>query len=257
MGIWTVAKQQIPVVLTEISRDKIAEMLTSTAKSIAASPNSNVEFFEQRAIDKPSDGSCLIAQNPDPDSDGWGWLDDELSVLYSLKSGLQLQEQSRLLGFSQNSSVAVITRKRYSISTAPEIQFIHYLKIKDSVPKVTVTKDAIKVDPSSSLVSKASVNLPVKKQRIGSGKKHHGKGEEEYWGFEDQSVPIVVSLARYKRNHEFLNELLSPLTPGKDFQAPKEKSELKVTADDILKLEAEIEELEEQNQKYSKIRAPN
>ncbi|KAJ3394192.1 hypothetical protein HDU84_009512 [Entophlyctis sp. JEL0112] len=125
-----------------------------------------------------------------------------------------------------------------------------YLKVKESISKVQTAKETVKNEPA----------VTGKKPRSAK-KSTEVRAEDDYWGFEDHSVPVLVSLARYKRNHEFINELFSatPYGTGSIFcgdvsdRSISEKQEealhTKATMDEIHALEAEIKELEEQNKK--------
>ncbi|KAJ3291490.1 hypothetical protein HDU79_002365 [Rhizoclosmatium sp. JEL0117] len=223
---WTVLNKAVPLIPSELPREKIADLLRTTSNSLQSASNNP---FETKTIERPGDGVAFVARVTDPvAADGWGWLDDEAAASHVLVDGAILTEATRALGFNTGDKFAVISRKRYSLSSAPDLQFVHYLRIKENAQKIPVTKEAIKVEPS---------NLKHKKP-VSS------RNDDEVWGFEDQSVPSLVSLARYKRNHDFINELLSPQPIP-----PREKFESKVTLDDIHKLEAEIKLLEEQNKK--------
>ncbi|KAJ3006407.1 UNVERIFIED_CONTAM: hypothetical protein HDU68_004075 [Siphonaria sp. JEL0065] len=222
---WMLLKKPLPSIPAELPKDRIADLLKTTAANLGAS--ATADNFETKELDKPGDGSAFVARIGGDDVlqlvDGWGWLDDEARAEHTLSDGSVLVEFAKNLGFSKAANHAVITRRRFHLASTPDLQFLHYLRIKDNVPKVPVAKDAIKVEPTT-LKRKKPAN------------------QDDFWGFEDQSVPTLVSLARYKRNHEFINELFSPLP-----LQPKEKFESKVTQEDIQKLEAEIKALEEQN----------
>ncbi|KAI9341688.1 hypothetical protein BDR26DRAFT_918254 [Obelidium mucronatum] len=234
---WTVLKKTVPTIPTELPRERVADLLRTTANSLAGQTAG--ELFEERRLAQPGDGTAFVARVGGGGSacpgDGWGWLDDEARATHALPDGSAVCEWTRRLGFAAGGAHAVITRKRIALATAPELQFVHYLRIRDDAPKVPVTKDAIKVEPSDAASTQGQ---PATK------KKKPNRPDDDFWGFEDQSVPSLVSLARFKRNHEFINELFSPLPIQ-----PKEPFESKVNQEDIQKLEAEIKLLEEQHKK--------
>ncbi|KAJ3059415.1 hypothetical protein HDU98_004564, partial [Podochytrium sp. JEL0797] len=217
---WTVLAKEVPRIFAELPVDRVAELLKTTSASLAKSDSD--ALFEPKLVASPQHGAAFVARiaTDSPPHDGWGWLDNEAFKEHEVAPGVALREWTHALGFASTDSHAVITRKRFALSTKPDLQFVHYLNIKDSLPKVAVTKDAIKVEPLSATPAKRKVDdFLYSSFRSTSLTLLHLKqspatrSEDEAWGFEDQSVPALISVARYKRNHDLINELFSPIPP--------------------------------------------
>ncbi|KAJ3261938.1 hypothetical protein HDU77_000526 [Chytriomyces hyalinus] len=243
---WFVAKNtNIPAIPEQLPLDKVRTVLRASAN--ASGNGSMLEYvpctlgriaptkrptsaFEQRQVERPLGGTAFIARIDSGDpaqglgDDGWAWTDQETLTPHPMPDGSRLHEWTRMA-----SKDAAVVRKRYSLSTAPLIHLVHYISAENMAAKV-------KTDSLKTSNAKGSDHVSKKQKKSDDG---------EYWGFEDQSIPTLVCLARYKRNHDLMQELL---TPG-PLAAPKEKFESKTTVEDIRRLEAEIHALEEQNKK--------
>ncbi|KAJ3356729.1 hypothetical protein HDU83_000145 [Entophlyctis luteolus] len=232
MPVWSVSKQQLPQITQELARDRIADVIANAARAMASAPD---EFFERRHVDRPVDGSCFLvrrsnpAESADLELDGWEWPNEENVIVHQLSDSLKLTERTRT---TSTTNSVVLTRKRFVLSAVPDLMFVQYLKIKESISKVQTAKETVKNEPAVTGKKPRSAKKSTELKCIAQG-------------FEDHSVPVLVSLARYKRNHEFINELFSA-TP---YEKQEEALHTKATMDEIHALEAEIKELEEQNKK--------
>ncbi|KAJ3211866.1 hypothetical protein HDU82_004680 [Entophlyctis luteolus] len=212
MPVWSVSKQQLPQITQELARDRIADVIANAARAMASAPDE-------------------LAESADLELDGWEWPNEENVIVHQLSDSLKLTERTRT---TSTTNSVVLTRKRFVLSAVPDLMFVQYLKVKESISKVQAAKETVKNEPA----------VTGKKPRSAK-KSTEVRAEDDYWGFEDHSVPVLVSLARYKRNHEFINELFSA-TP---YEKQEEALHTKATMDEIHALEAEIKELEEQNKK--------
>ncbi|KAI8821539.1 hypothetical protein BJ741DRAFT_637320, partial [Chytriomyces cf. hyalinus JEL632] len=250
---WFVAKNtNIPAIPEQLPLDKVRTVLRASAN--ASGNGSMLDAFEQRQVERPLGGTAFIARIDSGEpaqglgDDGWAWTDQETVTPHPMPDGSRLNEWTRMASkdaavyvfvtdgviyfyslVSSASEFKACVRKRYSLSTAPLIHLVHYISTENMTAKV-------KTDSSKTSNAKGSDHVSKKQKKSDDG---------EYWGFEDQSIPTLVCLARYKRNHDLMQELL---TPG-PLAAPKEKFESKTTVEDIRRLEAEIHGLEEENKK--------
>ena len=197
--------------------------------------------------------------------DGYGWMDDETSQRVVLDSGKvriktivltkkEIEILARNLGFALGESLVSVTRRRYRLTSNPDLQLLHYLALPAEAPKMAVQSHLVKSAPrdpvffeqlkrasagAAPVASPTTANAHLsgnsmahakKRAKVSSQKNeraHAGKtrvgtqvrvveDENEPSGDElDGTVNRNVSLERYKRNHIFIDQIFSPFTSGK------------------------------------------
>ncbi|KAJ3327747.1 hypothetical protein HDU76_011188 [Blyttiomyces sp. JEL0837] len=218
--IWHILKNfQVPPVHGELSKDRAAEILLS-AVNVSAPAN-----YESKVLDQPVDGQIVIvniAEGKPVPNDGWGWMDDEVYSTTVVKSGKELLMYTRRQGFAYGAKVANMTRTRYKLVGIPNLNLLHYCKVPDDAPKIPVMPEQVKIEPSSVQAQRASSSEPKNKKRKQTPSKpapaplvkHVAEEDPDAARNEDDgssSLHTAISLNRYRRNHEYLEELFSPV----------------------------------------------
>ncbi|KAJ3410964.1 Splicing factor 45 [Chytridiales sp. JEL 0842] len=209
--MWNICKRTIPAVHGELDRNLAAELLAQSS-----SPQTS---FEPAPLERPGDGAVFVVSLADGapvPPDGWNWPEDESHSIFKLKDGRDLL----IAVLNKESTGPVASASTSSPAIAP--------KAVNEAPS----------RPAPKKRSKAPVKAPPPPKPV----------EDEAEKQEDLSLPIpsAVALARYRRNHEYIEELFS-MAPKVD--TPKDATVVKRTQDDIDKIMKEIDDLKAAHEK--------
>ncbi|KAJ3039772.1 hypothetical protein HDV00_011899 [Rhizophlyctis rosea] len=227
--------------------------------------------FEWIIVDRPFDGTIFIFQlnynEPIPD-DGYGWMDDEM-VQLTYVGNKQVEIATRKGGFAFGDQFISMTRTRYRIANS-ELHLMHYAELPQNArlavnpnaarkyPRNPAdlshnqtpahTQTTVHTHPTMDIPHKPSTStgapprkteLSRKRQRATKTVARTIEDENEPSGDElDESVESLVALERYKRNHEFIDQIFSPYSiVGLD------TSQEKANDEDIASMKEQVEAL--------------
>ncbi|KAI8819870.1 uncharacterized protein EV422DRAFT_532597 [Fimicolochytrium jonesii] len=238
--------------------------------------------FEWVVADKPVDGSIFAFQLSSMEQlpeDGFGWMDDE-TVTTAYVNDKEMEIYIRNLGFGFGDTITSMTRRRYRLSNST-LQIMHYVRAADAAHQLPVYPQLIRVaprDPAAlqSLASPAGAP-PPSSQGYGHGplgpryadtpsakhapprKRNRAKqaapvrpvdDEYEISGDElDDAVERLVALERYKRNHEYMDMILSPHNVANIIPSPllpdDDPEKIEARRRELARLESEMSETAE------------
>ena len=156
-----------------------------------------------------------LQQVPD---DGYSWQDQEqlmrLTTPQNPQAGLEVMFREQ--GYKQNDQVTSIQRRRYRlINGRHQLQFIHYSVSGKRAPVVRHTDSPQRQQPSPFAVNPTThgnIKKTVTSQQDADTFKFVG---DEM----DMLTVRDISAVRYKRNHQYLAELLESSTPVSEIVA--------------------------------------